>query len=189
METIFCFVDKEKLFPLSPSSNTKSPKLKMLGPLCDQTYKKTFFCNAQRRLKEICVFKQQPQEQWQKWHEQDILQKHHRSLRPTGARHEFLCVFGDDFYVSATQDAEVTKSLCSTFSQLLTVSFRQQQPHLHLPHCKLESNRSCTVYCRWWTHKESFPVFTLLSLDSVLFSLLLLLFFLLKCSDVFLKWY
>ena len=161
----------------------------MLGPSCYQTDKKMFFCKAQWRLKEICVFKQQPQEQQQKSHKQDILQKHHWSLLPTDACHELLCVFGDDFYVSGTQDAEVTKSLCSTFSQLVTISFRQQQPHLHLPHCKLESNRSCTVYSRWLTHKESFPVFTLLSFDSVLFSLLLLLFFLLKCSDVFLKWY
>ena len=108
----------------------------MLGPLCDQTDKKMFFCKAQWRLKEICVFKQQPKEQPQKSHKQDILQKHHWSLLPTDACHELLCVFGDDFYVSGTQDAEVTKSLCSTFSQLVTVSFRQQQPHLHLPHCK-----------------------------------------------------
>ena len=39
-----------------------------------------FFCKAQRRLKEACVVKQQPQEQPQeqpqKSHEQDILQKH-----------------------------------------------------------------------------------------------------------------
>ena len=68
METIFCFVDKEKTFLLlvillqivmvSPGTHlvnkinhepqsTKSPKLKMLGPLCDQTDKKMFFCKAQ----------------------------------------------------------------------------------------------------------------------------------------------
>ena len=39
-----------------------------------------FFCKAQRRLKETYVVKQQPQEQQQeqpqKSHEQDILQKH-----------------------------------------------------------------------------------------------------------------
>ena len=47
---------------------------------------KIFFCKEHRRLKEICVVKQQPQEQQQKSHEQDILQKHlqiNRSLHPT----------------------------------------------------------------------------------------------------------
>ena len=75
---------------------------------------KILFCKAQRRPKEICVVKQQPQEQPQKSHEQDILQKHlqvDRSLRPIqDAYHDFLCIFGD-FYASGTQDAEVTKSL------------------------------------------------------------------------------
>ena len=54
----------------------------MLEPLCDQTNKKIFICKARRRLKEICVVKQQPQ----KSYEQDILQKRlqiDRSLRPT----------------------------------------------------------------------------------------------------------
>ena len=75
---------------------------------------KILFCKAQRILKEICVVKQQPQEQPQKSHEQDILQKHlqvDRSLRPIqDACRDFLCIFGD-FYASGTQDAEVTKSL------------------------------------------------------------------------------
>ena len=88
----------------------------MLGPLCYQTYK-IMFCKVQRRLKEICVVKQQPQEQPQKSYEQDILQKHlrvDRSLSPIrDACHDFvilLCVFGH-VYASGTQDAEVTKSL------------------------------------------------------------------------------
>ena len=45
-------------------------------------------CKAQKRLKEIYLVKQQPTEQPQKSHEQDILQKHleiDRSLRPTGS--------------------------------------------------------------------------------------------------------
>ena len=54
----------------------KSPKLKMLRPLCEQTDKKIFLCKAQRRLKEVCVVKPQPQEQPQKSHKHDILQKH-----------------------------------------------------------------------------------------------------------------
>ena len=105
METLFCFDDKEKMFlllvillqivmvspgtglvnkswvPLQnhwvPVEKTISPELKILGPLCGQTDKKVFFCKAQRRLKEICVVKQQPQEKPQKSHEKDILQKHH----------------------------------------------------------------------------------------------------------------
>ena len=73
-------------------------------------------CKAQKRLKEIYLVKQQPTEQPQKSHEQDILQKHleiDRSLRPTESipliilrLWRFLCV--EDV------DAEVTKSL--TFS-------------------------------------------------------------------------
>ena len=63
---------------------------------------------AQRRLKEQCVVKLQPQ----KSHEQDILQKHLQIdlcvLR--GAFHELSCVF-EGFYASGTLDSEGTKSL------------------------------------------------------------------------------
>ena len=48
----------------------------MLGSLCEQTGKKIFLCKAQQWLKEVCVVKPQPQEQPQKSHKQDILQKH-----------------------------------------------------------------------------------------------------------------
>ena len=53
-----------------PFQKITSPTLKMLGPLCDQIVKPHW------KLKEICVVKQQTQEQPQKSHEQDILQKH-----------------------------------------------------------------------------------------------------------------
>ena len=36
----------------------------------------SFYCQAQQRLKEICIIKQLPQEQPQKLHKQGILQKH-----------------------------------------------------------------------------------------------------------------
>ena len=53
----------------------------------------------------MCAIKQQPQEQPQKSHKQDILQKHLRD-----AYHKLFSIFGD-FYASGMQDAEVTKSL------------------------------------------------------------------------------
>ena len=63
------------------------------------------------------MVKQQAQEQPQKSHAQDMLQKHPQIdqliniciLRD--ACHEILCIFGD-FYVSGTQDAELTKLYC-----------------------------------------------------------------------------
>ena len=65
---------------------------------------KDFSLKAQRRLKEICIVNQQPQ----KLHEQDILQKHLCIL--PDACHELLCIFRD-FIALGKQDAEVTKSL------------------------------------------------------------------------------
>ena len=63
----------------------------MVGTLCEQIYERNFFVKHNNsRLKEICIFKKQPQEQPKKSHEQDILQKHfsdrsiNRSLRPAG---------------------------------------------------------------------------------------------------------
>ena len=158
METIFCFVDKEKTFLLLvillqivmlsprthlvnkswatvqnhwvPVQNTKSPELKMLGPFCDQTDKKIFFCKAQPRLKKYASLNNSHKNSHRN-HTNRIFYENIIDLCiPRDACQELLCVFGDDFYASGMQDAEVTKSLCSTFSQLLTVSFRQQQPHL-----------------------------------------------------------
>ena len=64
------------------------------------------------------MVKQQTQEQPQKSHEQDILQKHPQIDRSIfnlhilrDACHELLCIFGD-FYASETQDAELTKLYC-----------------------------------------------------------------------------
>lgn len=37
---------------------------------------RSFYCQEQQRLKEICAVKQQPQEQPEKSHKQSILQKH-----------------------------------------------------------------------------------------------------------------
>ena len=62
------------------------------------------------------MVKQQTQEQPQKSHEQDILQKHPQinqlinSCILRDACHELLRIFGD-FYASGMQDAEVTKLL------------------------------------------------------------------------------
>ena len=81
----------------------------------------SFFCKAQQKLKEIGVVEQQPQKVSHLSHKQDILQKKKkqifstktssdRSLRPTGSIAQIvLRLWG--FYVSGTQDAEVTKSL------------------------------------------------------------------------------
>ena len=83
---------------MSPSPDLLSPKLKMLGPLCNQIVNlKTdsqnsvvkfaeikvysFCCKAQQRLKEICVVKKQPQKWLQKSYKQDILQKHLQSAQ------------------------------------------------------------------------------------------------------------
>ena len=67
------------------------------------------------------MVKQQPQ----KSDEQDILQKHlqiNRSiLCPMGCMRELFCVFGD-FYVSGTQDTEVTNSLYTLDIKLLISS-------------------------------------------------------------------
>ena len=78
-------------------SQKRSPKLKMLGPLCNQ--------QLIRR---------------QKSHEQDIIPKKICSNRSIvlcflqDTFHELFCVFGD-FYASGTQHAEETKSRGSSF--------------------------------------------------------------------------
>ena len=80
-----------------------------------------FVCKAQRRLKEARVVKQQPQEQPQKSHEQDILQKHLHIDRSIFASYGTHAV---NFWASLgifmrqgrrTQDAEITKSLQLNF--------------------------------------------------------------------------
>ena len=103
--------------PSSPSSKNYKSEIENAWAFMLPDIYKIMFCKVQRRLKEICVVKQQPQEQPQKSYEQDILQKHlrvDRSLSPIrDACHDFvilLCVFGH-VYASGTQDAEVTKSL------------------------------------------------------------------------------
>ena len=65
---------------LSPSSKYTSSYMENAWAFIWPKILKIFFCKAQRRLKEVCIVKQQPQEQPQKSKEQDILQK----LRPTG---------------------------------------------------------------------------------------------------------
>ena len=70
----------------------------------------SFQSQAQQRLKEICVVNQQRQ----KSHKQDILQKHlqiDQSIFAFYGTHitHYFCVFGD-FYASGTQKSEVTKS-------------------------------------------------------------------------------
>ena len=90
---------------------TRSPKLKMLGPLCSQTVNlETDAKTLNYRLLELnyslsiylkhkkdCIFKQQPE----KTHKQDILLKHLQIDRsivlcvPRDAFHKLFCVFVD----------------------------------------------------------------------------------------------
>ena len=79
----------------------------------------SFYCQAQQKLKEIRVLKQQPQEQPLKSLKQDILQKHFTKTSsgqsinlciPWDVYHKLFCIFGN-FYEPGTEDAEVTKSL------------------------------------------------------------------------------
>ena len=78
--------------------------------------KNSFYGKAHQRLKEIYLVKQQPQEQPQKSHEQDIrfdkniFRSIYQSLRPTG-RVPWIILRLWRFYTSGTQDAEATKSL------------------------------------------------------------------------------
>ena len=68
---------------------------------------------AQKRLKEVCVVKQRLQQQPQKSHEQDILQKYRsidQSLRSTG-RMPWIILRLWGFLCVRDADAEVTKSL------------------------------------------------------------------------------
>ena len=68
---------------------------------------------AQKRLKEVCVVKQRLQQQPQKSHEQDILQKYRsidQSLRST-ARMPWIILRLWGFLCVRDADAEVTKSL------------------------------------------------------------------------------
>ena len=71
-----------------------------------------YIFKAQKRLKQICIFKQQPQ----KSHGMDNYSTKKSSNRSItlcilrDACHELFCIFRD-FYASGTQDTEVTKSL------------------------------------------------------------------------------
>ena len=67
--------------PLSPSSEFHSVSWSLCNPTVTlKTDSKTLYTpsivNTTRLLKEICVVKQQPEEQPQKSHKQDIHQKH-----------------------------------------------------------------------------------------------------------------
>ena len=77
----------------------------------------SFYCQAQQKLKEIRVLKQQPQEQPLKSLKQDILQKHFTKTSsdqsinlciPWDVYHKLFCIFGN-FYESGTQDSGVKK--------------------------------------------------------------------------------
>ena len=79
----------------------------------------SFYCQAQQKLKEIWVLKQQLQEQPLKSLKRDILQKHFTKTSSDQSinlcilwdvYHKLFCIFGN-FYESGTEDAEVTKSL------------------------------------------------------------------------------
>ena len=155
--------------PLNPSSKTRVPgslcnqlvNLRQTPKLCIAVYwkkKYSFYRPAQQRLKEICAVKQQAQEQPQKSHKQNILQK------TSSGRSVCLCVFGD-FYASGTQDAEVTKSLLKclriNLSPKIMVQFFFILDSIQKLNCFVSSERKdghglklLQVSIRWYASKN-----------------------------------
>ena len=106
----------------------------------------SFYYQAQQKLKEIWVLRQQPQEQPLKSHKQDILQKHFTKTSSDqsinlcvlwDAYQKLFCIFGN-FYESGTQGAEVTKSLENLQNDLWS---------LNKSNSFINSLKKCTCEC------------------------------------------
>ena len=126
--------------PSSPSSKNYKSEIENAWAFMLPDIYKIMFCKVQRRLKEICVVKQQPQEQPQKSYEQDILQKHlrvDRSLRPIrDACHDFVILLGvfGHVYASGVRQTQT--------ADLQTADLQTCRP-ADLQTCRLADLRTC----------------------------------------------